>query len=131
MKKTSVVEIEDITTWEETVEQSKNPVIVMFYSPTCPHCKVMEPYYAEYAQEFSGKVFFARINIIDNPVVAAKYGVMGTPTFKFFCEGRPMQELVGEVYPALVKKIIEDGLRYGSQCVKKATWINVGITGYA
>jgi hypothetical protein len=56
---------------------------------------------------------------------------MGTPTFKFFCKGKPIQELVGAIYPTLIKKTVEDSLKQGLQCVNNTTWIDLGITGYA
>ncbi|NYT17674.1 MAG: redoxin domain-containing protein, partial [Methanomicrobiales archaeon] len=62
MEEGSVLELTDIT-WEKTVEKSDLPVLVMFYSPTCPHCRTMEPYFRQYAQEFHGTVIFVRINI--------------------------------------------------------------------
>ncbi|MCK4454829.1 MAG: thioredoxin family protein [Thermoplasmata archaeon] len=47
---------------------------------------------------------FAKLNIMTSTYTAGRYGVMSTPTFKFFCSGRPVQELVGAVYPPLLKK---------------------------
>ena len=67
---------------------------------------------------------------MDNPFIVGRYGVMSTPTFKFFCEGRPVQELVGAVYPHILKKTVEDALQHGSECVKKTTKIDTGISGY-
>lgn len=125
-----VVEVEDVDSWESSVEKSKTPALVMFYSPTCPHCQMMEPYFNEYAKEFKGTVSFIRVNVATNIIVAAKYGVMGTPTFKFFCNGHPVIGRVGEMYPTLIKKIVEEGLQEGPSCSTKTSWINVGITGY-
>jgi thiol-disulfide isomerase/thioredoxin len=125
-----VVEITDVETWENTVEKAKKPVVVMFYSPNCPHCQAMDPYFQQYSKEFQGKVAFVKVNIVDNVIVAAKYGVMGTPTFKFFCNGRPFVDRVGEMYPALIKKFVEDSLQDSPDCANKATWIDFGITGY-
>lgn len=116
----------DDDSWAEVVESSEGPVAVMFYSPTCPHCIAMEPYFREYAQEFSGRVLFARINVLENISLARRYGVMSTPTFKFFCKGKPVQELVGAAYPPLLKKIVSDLLQYGSECAGRSTPI-----GYA
>ena len=86
MNGSSVIEIGDMN-WGEIVESSKKPVIVMFYSSTCPYCKAMEPYFINYAREFENSAVFARLNIETNPWTAERYGVLGTPTFKFFCQG--------------------------------------------
>lgn len=130
MKVQNIVELED-STWEKNVEKLDKPVFVMFYSPTCSHCKAMDPYFEEYAKEFKEQVLFAKINVMNNPIVASRYGIMGTPTFKFFCEGHPIQELAGAMYPTLLKKAVEEGLQHGAKCVKNTTWFAPDISGYA
>lgn len=129
-KEESVIDLNN-ENWEKNVEKSSKPVMVMFYSPTCPHCVAIEPYFRQYSKDFKDAVFFARLNIVDNQNIAIKYGVMGTPTFKFFCKGHPVHEMVGEVYPYLLKRAVEEGLQNGSHCANTTTWINFGITGYA
>jgi thioredoxin 1 len=124
-----IVELDDAS-WEATVERGEDLVLVMFYSPLCPHCMAMMPYFQKYAQEFRGKMVFARIDVNKNPYSVERYGVMATPTFKFFCGGRPVQEIVGEVYPTLLQKAVEDALRYGRECILKSTPIDY-YAGYA
>jgi thioredoxin 1 len=111
----------DDRSWEQEVELSALPVLVMFYSTICPHCKEMEPYFVTYAQEYAGKIRFARVNILENPFTVERYGIMATPTFKFFCQGKPVQELVGAAYPTLLKELIDEALAYGKECVGKST----------
>ena len=130
MKNKDVIEVDD-STWEKNVEKESSPVVVMFYSPICPHCREMNPYFEEYATEYTEKIIFARINVINNPTSTSRYGVMGTPTFKFFCGGRPIKEFVGAVYPSLLRTAFDELLTYGSKCIEKSTKVNHGITGYA
>ena len=119
-----VVKDLDDTNWEKNVEKGKKPAFIMFYSPSCAFCKQMEPYFYEYAEEFKDKVTFARVNIMYSQTIASRYGVMGTPTFKYFCKGHPIQEISGAIYPTLLKKAIEEGLNHGEDCEKKTTWID-------
>ena len=128
MNKVSVIELDDLH-WEEIVEKGELPITVMFYSLLCPHCAAIMPYFEKFSAEFTGKMVFARIDVAKNPYNVNRYGVMATPTFKFFCGGRPVQEIVGELYPPLLKKIAEDTLTYGKQCVSKSTPIDFNI-GY-
>jgi thiol-disulfide isomerase/thioredoxin len=125
----TVIEIEDMT-WGEVVESSKKPVIVMFYSPACPYCKAMEPFFMNYSREFKNSAVFARINIEMNSWTVERYGVQGTPTFKFFCQGRPVWEQVGQVYPSILKSAVEEMINYGEECIRKSTPIGQDITGY-
>ncbi len=117
--------------WESLVEKSVSPVVVMFHSPTCPNCREIEPYFDEFAEEFKGKAVFMKLNVLENPRIAGRYGVMGTPTFKFFCLGRPVQEVVGAAYPPLIKRTIEETLERGSECARRSTKIDYSMTGYA
>ena len=125
----TLVEVDDIS-WERTVEKSSKPVAVMFYSPTCVFCHQIEPYFRNYAQEFREGVLFTRLNIITSPWTAERYGVRSTPTFKFFCDGKPVREMVGAVYPVLLKKMVDEVLIHGKECAKNSTTINYDITGY-
>jgi thioredoxin 1 len=125
----TLVELTD-RTWEMGVEKSEKPVMVMFYTPTCPFCRSMEPYFRQYAVEYAGVVVFARINIEANLWTAERYAVRSTPTFKFFCSGKPVSELVGAVYPALLKRLVDEGVASGKDCVRNRTEISYDITGY-
>lgn len=128
-KTTDIIEATDLT-WEGIVEKGKMPVAVMFYSPACVFCHQMDPYFREFAGNFRGLVLFVRINILTNSWTPERYGVRSTPTFKFFCDGKPVQELSGAVYPALLKRIISDVLAHGRECAKNSTAIDYEITGY-
>ncbi|MFQ5909950.1 MAG: thioredoxin family protein [Thermoplasmata archaeon] len=124
-----VIEVDD-STWESLIEKGKKAAAVMFYSSTCAYCAQIEPYFIEYAKEF-GDMVFAKLNVMTSSTTASRYGVMSTPTFKFFCSGRAVQELVGSVYPPLLKKTIEDVLEHGEACIARSTRIDYYMTGYA
>jgi thioredoxin 1 len=129
MSERAIIELND-SNWEKLVEKDGKPIVVMFFSPLCPHCLAMMPFFEKYADEFNGKISFGRIDVTRNSFTVSRYGVMSTPTFKFFCSGRPVQEIVGEIYPTLLKKITEDALEYGSSCASKSTPIDFNL-GYA
>ena len=123
MGKSVIVQLDD-TNWEKIVEKGSKPVMVMFTSPTCPYCHQMEPSFDQYADEFKNKVVFGKANIVNSQTIVNRYGIMGTPTFKYFCKGHPIQESSGAVYPPLLKKMVEDGLNHGSDCEQKTSWID-------
>lgn len=129
MDEDPLVEADD-RNWEKTVEKEVKPVAVMFYSPTCAFCHQMEPYFRNYAGEYRDSVIFVRVDISTNQWTAERYGVRSTPTFKFFCDGKPVQEMVGAIYPTLLKKMIDEVLVHGKECAKNSTTIDYDITGY-
>jgi hypothetical protein len=48
MSEKSVIEIDD-RIWQDVVEKRGGSIVVMFYSPSCPHCLAMMPYFERYA----------------------------------------------------------------------------------
>ena len=93
---TSVREVTD-RDFEVEVEKSPEPTVVIFVSDACPHCRTLMPYVEGFARDFRNRVRFVTMDVVANPWTAERYGVRGTPTFKFFCHGRPVQELVGAI----------------------------------
>ena len=125
MSNDNIIELSD-KDWEKNVEKGDKPIFVMFYGPSCPYCIQMEPHFKKYSDEFKGKVLFAKVNVANNPTIISRYGIMGTPTFKYFCKGHPIQEISGAIYPSLLKKSIEEGLNHGEKCEQKTTWFDPG-----
>jgi thioredoxin-like negative regulator of GroEL len=108
----------------------EKPMVVMFYLPACSHCKQIEPYFREYAAEFRNSCTFIRMNGMDSPVTAMRYGVRSAPTFKFFCKGKAIKEAVGLVYPSLLKSAIKELIEHGDECVLHSTPMPDEISPY-
>jgi thioredoxin 1 len=51
----------------------------------------------ELAAEYEGKVKLAKLNVDDNPNVAAKYGIRAIPTLLFFKNGELVDQITGAV----------------------------------
>ena len=103
MAEEPLVEADDLG-WEKTVEKGTKPVAVMFYSPRVHSVTRWSPILRITRLSARDSVVFVRINIMTNQWTAERYSVRSTPTFKFFCDGKPVQEMVGAIYPALLKK---------------------------
>lgn len=50
-----VVEIEDVETWETTVEKTTDSLQVKFYNSDCPHCHNMLPTFNPMQKNLKGK----------------------------------------------------------------------------
>lgn len=129
MQADNLVDITDVQ-WENNVEHNTKPVFVMFYSPSCSHCMRIQPYIEELAKDYSPEIFFAKINLLRYNYLGERYGVMATPTFIFFCGGKPIQTRVGAVFPAMLKKMVEEMIEHGEECrISSSDW-KYEITGY-
>ncbi len=59
------------------------------------------------------------------------FGIDSVPTFKLFSRGEPVSVLIGEVYPSILKKMINDSIRYRRSCIERLTKIYPEISGCA
>jgi len=115
---------------DETLKSTEALIVVEFYSPNCGNCVAIAPVYEKLSEEFQKNATFTKINAPLNMDLAYHYGVMATPTFKFFCKGRPIAELVGEVNETLLRNTIKDLIRHRNECVSKSTRLVFEIDGY-
>lgn len=128
----TIVSVPDLhaTEWEQKVEHNPMPVFIMFFSPDCRHCATILPVFEKLSGDYSGKVFFARLNVLQHSWLAERYGVLATPTFIWFCAGKLVQMRVGSVFPAMLKKLIDEMIEHSEECRLSATEIKYDISGY-
>ncbi len=68
-------------------QNSKLPILVDFFSPTCAPCHMMHPIVESFAKRRAGEIMVVRINVDDHPQVAAEFRVQGVPTFVILHKG--------------------------------------------
>lgn len=118
------IEETNATDWKERILEEKKLVVVQFWHPFCSHCQAIKPVYDELAAEYGDKLKFTKLNVVDSPEnekLAGKYGVMGTPTFLFFCGGRPINGVVGALPKKDLAQAIEFTIMKHKDCTKKST----------
>lgn len=71
------------------------PVLVDFWAEWCGPCKMMERPLNELAEEKSGKLTIAKLNVDDNPHTAMSHEVMSIPTMILFQDGQEKKRFVG------------------------------------
>ena len=71
------------------------PVVVDFWAPWCGPCKAIAPLLDQLAEQYDGKVRVAKVNVDNNPQVAAQYGITGIPAFITFQGGEVVDRLQG------------------------------------
>jgi thioredoxin 1 len=125
----NIKELDD-KSFDELLSESDKLVIVEFYNTTCPNCRAIAPVYSELSRELQKEAVFTRINVEQNMKIAARYGVMGVPTFKFLCNERPVGEIVGSVNTTMLRNTIKDYVRHRLECLSKSTSIVYELDGY-
>lgn len=86
----------DQSNFSDTVLKADKPVVVDFWAEWCGPCKQIAPALEEIS-EANQNVTIAKVNIDENPDLAAQYGVRSIPTLIAFKNGEPADMKVGAV----------------------------------
>ena len=84
-------------TFNEEVLASEEPVVVDFWAEWCGPCKMIGPTLDQLAEEFDGKVLFAKVDVDSNPNLSTKFFVRSIPMNVIFKDGKPVDQIVGAV----------------------------------
>ena len=96
--------------FQQEVLDADTPVLVDFWADWCAPCKMVAPVLDDLAQEYDGKVKFTKVDVDTNPETAMKYGIRSIPTLLVFKGGNPIDQVVGAVPKAVIKKHLESAL---------------------
>ncbi len=96
--------------FEADVLNSETPVLVDFWAEWCGPCRMIGPALEEIAQELSGKVTIAKVNIDEEPEWASKYNVRSIPTLLVFKGGQKVAEKLGAAPKSALKSWVESAI---------------------
>ncbi len=85
----------DDANFDQTVLQAETPVLVDFWAAWCGPCRMVAPVVEELAEEYEGRISFAKVDVDQNPKTAARYSIMSIPTLLIFKKGEPISQVVG------------------------------------
>jgi len=95
----------DGSNYDDTVKSGV--VLVDFWAPWCGPCKMQTPILEKVVTAIGDKAVIAKVNVDENPELAAKYGIRSIPTIILLKDGENKQQLIGLQQEAALVSAIE------------------------
>ena len=96
--------------FENKVLGGNEPVLVEFWAPWCVYCRRIAPALDKVAQQYAGKVMVAKVNIDDEPLLAAREQIEVIPTLIIYQNGQALGSIVAPESKARIDDFILENL---------------------
>lgn len=81
--------------FESEVLRSREPVLLDFWATWCPPCRMLSPVIEEIAKEYAGRAKVGKVNVDEEPELAAMFRVENIPTVVVMKDGKIAETAVG------------------------------------
>ena len=81
--------------FDEVVLQNEKPVLVDFWATWCGPCKMQGALIDQKLVPEHPEIEVLKVNVDEEPALAARFGVMSIPTVMVFVNGQPVAKQIG------------------------------------
>ncbi|RTL11166.1 MAG: thioredoxin TrxA [Neisseriaceae bacterium] len=96
--------------FEADVIKAETPVLVDFWAEWCGPCRMIAPILDDLSKEYAGRLKIVKVNVDENSVSAATYGVRGIPTLLLFKNGELAETKVGALPKGQLAAFIDSNI---------------------
>ena len=90
--------------FDAEIGNSEVPYLVDFWAAWCGPCFMIAPAVEQLAREYEGRIKVGKMNVDENPLTPAKFGIRSIPTVFLFKDGQLVDKIIG----AVPKETLED-----------------------
>lgn len=93
--------------FDETLAATPGLLLVDFWAEWCAPCRAIAPVLEELVESAGDRVTLAKVNVDENPGLAARYGIRSIPTILFVKDGKVVDQVIGAVPKAHLQKKLD------------------------
>ncbi|HEV8472887.1 MAG TPA: thioredoxin [Methylomirabilota bacterium] len=97
-------------TFDETLATTEGLLLVDFWAPWCGPCRAVAPVLEALERESADQLTVAKVNVDEQPALAARYQIRSIPTILFVKDGRVVDTVVGAVPRATLDAKVQKAL---------------------
>jgi thioredoxin 2 len=104
------LEVDQLSELSTLLSTADLPVLVDFWAPWCPPCRMVAPEIAKVAEKSAGKWLVVKVNSDVDPAVGSRFNVRSIPTMALFQGGREVGRTMGARPAAAIETFVQETL---------------------
>lgn len=92
------------------IERGEGIAVIRFHAPWCEPCRRSEHQFDEAVTQFPPEVRTGKVNVMQAPVLAAKYAVWGLPVVLIFKNGQEFSRISGPQPASVFTQAVHNAL---------------------